>query len=343
MANVQKYFEKFHSEIRIDYDLSETLRNSRDAILKKIRKYLQDNNKPSFNVMLQGSYAMKTGVKPIGQLEYDIDVALRFDISEGDYTATEVRQWIYNAVKDHTNDVQSKGACIRVNYQVGHHVDLVAYAVQQDTWGKEKFNLAHKDKGWIDADPLSLLAYVESAMENFKDTEDSTTKTNQFRRLVRYLHRWDDVAMPNESKAKPCGLAFVLLVKNFVGSKVLLNGKSDDLSALLILSNSISNGYGRIIVKKPTPEYEDLFGSLTETQMTQLQGRFKNLRDSLTKAKNEPSEKKACEILKVQFGGDFPIGDDDVNKALFSAPFVAAGSSFPNQPIIPPNKPGKFA
>jgi Second Messenger Oligonucleotide or Dinucleotide Synthetase domain len=341
MANVQKHFEKYHDAIRMDYDINKQLAEKRDIILAKIRKYLQDNQKPGFQAVLQGSYVMKTGVKPSGDLVYDIDVGLRFDISEGDYTAAEVRKWVYQAVKDHTNDVQPKGACIRVSYSEGYHVDLVMYAVQEN-WGVLSFKLAHKDRGWVDANPEALLKHVYDAMKNFEETDDAATKTNQFRRLVRYLHRWDDVAMPRESAAKPCGLAFVLLVKKYVPYKVLSGGKPDDLSALINLANAVSNSLGNISVTKPTPEYEDLFGGLTATQMVQLKTRFINLAKSLTQAKSEADEKKACQILKKEFGEDFPV-PDDVRESLLAAAFTSSGPSFPNQPIIPPNKPGRFA
>jgi hypothetical protein len=62
MADVQKYLEQFHKEIRMDYDLSSTLAEKRDIILKRIHDYLKENSKPSFNEMLQGSYIVKTGI-----------------------------------------------------------------------------------------------------------------------------------------------------------------------------------------------------------------------------------------------------------------------------------------
>jgi hypothetical protein len=36
MANVQKYFEKFHEAIRTDYETNKELRDKRDIILDKI-------------------------------------------------------------------------------------------------------------------------------------------------------------------------------------------------------------------------------------------------------------------------------------------------------------------
>ena len=192
MADVQKYFEQFHKEIRMDYDLNKTLAEKRDIILDRIMNYLKEEKKPLFRSMLQGSYIMKTGVKPIEKLDYDIDVGLRFDIHENNYVALDVREWLHNATKDHTEKVESRGPCTRVIYKDGYHVDLVAYAVYKNNLGSEIHKLAHKQNGWRDANPIGLLDFFEKVIANYEETEDSATKTNQFRRVVRYIRRWDD-------------------------------------------------------------------------------------------------------------------------------------------------------
>jgi hypothetical protein len=345
MANVQKYFEKYHDAIRVDYDSSRPLREKRDIILDKIRKHLQDNKRQSFDELLQGSYILKTGVKPIGKLVHDIDVGLRFEVDSATTSATEVRKWVYEAVENHTDEVKSKGPCIRVTYSDGFHVDLVMYAVNTVA-GVQTFKLAHKDKGWRNADPQKLRETIETVMDRFKGTEDTATKTNQFRRLARYLHRWDDVAIPYESAAKPCGLAFVLLIKNCVPTKVLAGvNDSDDLAALLLVTGAVKASSGRICAYKPTPEYEDVFGQISDDDMKKLKDRFSSLHDSLIKARDEKNERKACQILREKFGSDFPVPEEAVTKeSLFSAPFVpSSGMSFPNVAITPPNKPGQFA
>lgn len=343
MADVQKYFEQFHKEIRMDYDINKTLADKRDIILDRIKNYLEENENPSFQEMLQGSYIMKTGVKPIEELDYDIDVGLRFDINEKDYSALDVRGWIYNATKDHTETVKLKGPCVRVIYKDGYHVDLVAYAVYKDILGKEIYKLAHKQNGWRDADPQGLLDFFEKVIKNYEETEDSITKTNQFRRIVRYIRRWDDEAMPNESDAKPSGLAFILLTHQYLGSKIVNNNKPDDLVALIRISNAVSSTIGRISIKKPTPEFEDLFAKINDEDMEKLKKRFKELLNVLRQAQGETSEKKACLLLKKQFGRDFPVPEEDASgKSLLGKAFVATGLSFPDKPLVP-NKPGKFA
>ena len=103
MANIQKYFESFHDKIRMDYDLNSELAEKRDIVLKIVSDYLQGEGLPSFERLLQGSYKMKTGVRPVDDLPYDIDIGLCFSIDPNKYSATTVRGWILSAVDGHTD------------------------------------------------------------------------------------------------------------------------------------------------------------------------------------------------------------------------------------------------
>ena len=96
---------------------------------------------------------MKTGVVPIEELEYDIDVGLEFPFDENEYGAKEVREWIYEAVDGHTDWVENKGPCVRVGYTKGYHVDLVSYASWEDLPGQTQFRMANKSNGWRPSHP----------------------------------------------------------------------------------------------------------------------------------------------------------------------------------------------
>ena len=326
MANVQKQFEQFHSAIRVDYDMAQELREKRDIVVKRIKKYLTDNGKPTVRELLQGSYKMKTGVKPIADMEYDIDIGLRFDFHEDEHSASDVRAWIYDAVKDHTKRIEDKGPCIRVVYEKGFHLDLVTYAVW-DQGGADQYRLAHKKRGWVEADPPKLLEHFDTARESYKNTKDSATQTDQFRRAVRCLRRWDDVALPEESKAKPCGLAFVLLCRSRLSPTTRVDGTSDDAAALESLARSASQVAGRIVESKPTPEYEEMFASLTDSQMKDLKSRLATLAESLRNAAAEPDTVKACELLRKQFGDDFPVPAPEDTAKKTAAPAIVTSSS----------------
>ena len=327
MADVQKQFETFHFVIRTDYDMNSTLAAKREIILQRIRKYLADRHLPGFQELLQGSYRMKTGVVPIADLEYDIDVGLRFGFSEDDYAAKTVRKWVFEAVDGHTENVEAKRPCIRVTYADGYHVDLVIYAWWNDGWGQEQFRLAHKTNGWRAADPPRLLSYVKTARKRFEGTEDAKTGTDQFRRIVRYLRRWNDVQIPKSSNAKPSGLAFVLFAAQHLQPVLTWNGQSDDRQALEALATYAATLPGRLIAQKPTPEYEDMFARLSDADMAGLKTRFGVLASALQEAGKTADPVKACQILQVVFGLDFPVPASEETAKQTQAPAIAPSSS----------------
>lgn len=329
MADIQKHFEKFHETIRVDYDMSSELRDKRDIVLARIRKYLQDKGLPGCRELLQGSYKMKTGVKPIEDLEYDLDIGLRFDFTESEHTAAEVRGWVYNAVKDHTKRIEDRNPCVRVVYEAGYHLDLVTYAVWTDAGGKEQFRLAHKETGWRPADSPALLEYVRSyRKQNFAETEDGLTSTDQFRRCVRCLRRWNDVQIPYEDAAKPTGLAFVLLaIQRGLTKSVFLDERPDDRRSLALLTRAIAGTLGRITARKPTPEYEEIFERLGDKEMTAFKTRMSSLADALEFAGNTADPVKACQRLRDVFGEDFPVPDSEDTAERTRGPAIITSSS----------------
>lgn len=332
MARVQKQFEQFHESVRADYGMNSVLCEKKDIIVNRIRKHLREKSRPGFTELLQGSYKMKTGVVPTSGLEYDIDAGLRFDFSEKDYEAKTVRKWVFEAVDGHTEKVDEKGPCIRVTYADGYHVDLVCYAVWQDTVGVEQYRLAHKTDGWVPADPPKLLEHVKKKRAPFKkpycDTTDVATKTDQFRREVRYLKRWNDVAIPTDRHDKPTGLAFTLLCGERLSPRTFVDdGAPDDLTALYLLARPLGQLIGRIVANKPTPQYEDMFGRLSDEEMKKLKERFATLADTLDAAAREPDPVEACKKLQKVFGPDFPVPKTDDTAKKSSAPAIVTSSA----------------
>ena len=226
MANIQKYFEEFHNKIRTDYDMNDELREKRDVVIGTVKKYLKEQGHPSCEELLQGSFRVGTGIKPIEDLEYDIDVGLRFCFRDSEHTAKDVRRWVFQSVEGHTGSVVEMGPCTRVNYATGFHIDLVAYSTWDEN-GQTQYRLAHNKNGWRHSDPPALIAYVKKIREQFKGTEDSATSTDQFRRVVRYLKRWNDEAIPTDQEYKASGIALLVLAAHHLAPRQSWDGVSE--------------------------------------------------------------------------------------------------------------------
>ncbi len=330
MANIQKQLERFHKNIKVE---SSELIEKRDIIEKKIKKSLSEDNKPIPNLLNQGSYIYGVGIKPASGEDYDIDVGLDFNIKSSDYNAEEVRKWVYDAIKKHTDEVQSKGPCIRVIYQVGYHVDLVCYARYKNNDLIENFQLAHKNGSWIASDPKKIKDHIKKSRERFKDTKDSSG-SDQLQRVVRYLKRRNDLAFPGESNDKPIGLAILLYCIDALRDPVYdSQGNLDDLQALIYISERAKNS-SRICVKKPD-NGEDIFSKISEQGMEKLITKFQKLHEALLDARNSNHLEDACKIMREQFGNDFPLEKNNEDKEKKKASFLSSAVPNYKTPIKP--------
>ena len=132
MVNLQSEFIDFHNTIKLDIE-NATLREKRDILLKKLKDKISEDA-ASYTSFNQGSYAMGTGIKP-DDGDYDIDVGLKFDINQDDYSdPIEVKKWVKNALDGHTKKVVIRRSCVTVTYQGdgedAYHVDFAVYAAK---------------------------------------------------------------------------------------------------------------------------------------------------------------------------------------------------------------------
>lgn len=333
MANdFQTQFRGFHENIKLD-DEAKVLTEKRERVLSRLReglrKLFEERGKaaPTFRHFNQGSYAMSTGVKPLNG-DYDIDVGLRFDISKEDYSdPVEVKRWVYEVLKNHTSKVDVRRPCVRVYYmengEPAYHVDLAIYAAKSSDGklylARGKLNSSPENRVWEESDPLR---FIELVRERFQGEE-----RDQFRRVIRYLKRWRDVKFPPEGNAAPIGIGFTVAAylwfqPQFVTVDHFSNKRRpDDLGALLGFVGAMlwrfSSKYHegewaeRLQAHLPVAPGNDVFEKMTNRQMAQFKEKLEALRDALERAKNEESLFKACEILREQFGNEFPLPSDE--------------------------------
>lgn len=325
MANIQTYFNKFHDEIRVkNFEENEVLRQKRDIILDKLKDKLPDFV-PAYTTMNQGSYAMKTGVKPIDG-EYDIDVALLFQMSKDDYEAIEAKKWVYEALEGHTDNVKIKVPCVTVTYKEkgkeAFHVDLTIYTTENDDGetylAKGKLHSKKENQFWDISNPDKLINKVNS---HYKDEEER----KQFRRVIRYMKRWKDVNFSGSSNGKPTGISLTACALKYMEPKVknfFTNEKEiDDLSALITFVKNIKDNFSyvyntetetwnkRLNIELPVPPGNDLLEKMTDSQMNNFWGKLINLLNQLEEAEKEIDIVEQTELLRKAFGSDFPVAE----------------------------------
>lgn len=336
MPALQKHFEEFHSNIKLDEDDEKaTLRKKRETLLQALRDNI-DNDVPSFESFNQGSYSMHTGVVPVGG-NYDIDVGLIFDCKQEQYPdPVTLKTKVRDALDSNGRTVQIRRPCVTVNYmrngEPEYHVDLAVYAKRDDgllDLAKGKEGSAKEFRVWEASDPKRLTEIICTA---FKAPDELA----QYRRCIRYLKRWRHVQFRNGGA--PLSIALSVAAKQWFTPRFETSGKPADLLAMLDWSETMlsrfetayteSEGWHeRLKVMLPVTPNSDLMAGMSKGQMTTFKERLQTLRDALRDAYDEDLPEDACKLLNKQFGDDFKIPEKYETAKTVSAPVISTGNS----------------
>ncbi len=323
----QKYFNKFHEQIKLSNE-NKYLITSREAIKKSLKAGLEKVLKhkgisiPTF--FDQGSYAMGTGIKPTtGEVTFDIDEGVIFDIRESDYSdPTVVKKWVAEALSDQTKMGSSiKEPCVRVVYSENdeekYHVDLAIYcriASEIDSplrLARGKEFSADENKYWDPSDPITL--------KNLINNKFSGESSYQFKRIIRYLKRWKDVQFSSNGNSKPSGISLTVLAYLHFQPSFDMDGNPQDIFALQGMLSRALNGIShstRMQVLLPTTPYNDLLSRMSDLQYQNFYEKLLRLSSDIDYAIEKKDEAVILSTLASQFGDDFPIDPEDTKKAM---------------------------
>jgi len=317
MANNQEQFNSFHDAI--NSSKREKLKENRDAIRKRITTYFKHNLSEEIAPIYreQGSYAMFTILNPImddsGLGAYDLDdgVVFQGESEEDRKSITWYHSKIVEAVTGHTDqDPKDKDTCVRVIYADGHHIDLPIYF---EVKGDEHPQLAHKSKGWKDADPQELTDWFT----------DQCRDKPMLRRLVRYLKAWCEYISSKKRFKMPSGCSLTMLAATHYVD-------NDDKREDIALSKMLSSMYGSLSAEngfkcsRPTyPKGEDLFEDYSESRKNNFLNELKSFMEDADRAVNCTNQKDGCEKWQKHFGPRFSCStakdeDEDARQKDFA-------------------------
>lgn len=334
MADIQRQFLRFDEAIRLKrFDENATLREKRDAVLNRLRDRhnawrREGRRVPVFEPFLQGSYQMGTGVLPADG-DYDIDVGLRFDCPRESFSdPVALKTLVFDALKDHTSNVELRRSCVTVFYQRAgepvYHVDLAVYAQEPRLFGgrelfiaKGKTNSEARLRVWEPSDPEGLVDWVGRRFDG--------EEQQQFLRVVRALKRWKSEKFKTDGTNAPSGIALTIaagtmlrpsIQREFFGNKTT----PDDVEALVNLTDTMARAFERrgigsqgtplyrLAVKLPLTPFADVCERMSDGQMTTFRERLLRLKDALVAARNDLDVATACTRMRGEFGDAFPTG-----------------------------------
>ncbi|MGE7713242.1 nucleotidyltransferase domain-containing protein [Priestia megaterium] len=325
MANLQEYFRKFHNSIKLDYDDNKELRDKRDELIEFLKDNMPEES-CSFKTFNQGSYAMFTGVKALDGGDYDIDIALLFNLSKEDYSnPITVKKWVYDSFCKEYDDVEMKKPCVTVKFESegenerDYHVDLAVFSSEnqdgQTYLARGQLHSAPENRCWEHSDPEKLVSDIKGFPSDSQDRE-------QFRRIVRFMKRWKDIKFKGQVN-RPSGIGLTVaglthFQAQYTQDFFTNTRKYSDLDALEIFVQSMLNSFipvlnsegeweDRLRVCLPTPPNNDIYSKMTGNQMMGFKDKLQCLLNKVQEAKLETDPVIACELMVEEFGDDFPI------------------------------------
>ncbi|MBC2714088.1 MAG: hypothetical protein HF978_02155 [Desulfobacteraceae bacterium] len=323
MANLHKQFQTFHDKVALTSAKKQSLKQARDAIRERIRKYFKDTLElavPKFKG--QGSYAMVTTTNPIDG-EFDIDDGVYLQHLDTDDeskwpTPATVHRWLVNATEGHTDEKPiDKQTCVRIKYAGKYHVDLPAYGIINDNC-----KLAIKgDKGWTVSDPKSITDWFIGKVK---------INGEQLRRIVRNLKAWADFQSGRRGKM-PSGLILTVLA-----SEHFISDDRDDICFSKTI-NAISNEVKTIFcVYNPKDANEELTERLTDAQKKRFQEAISDLASVSSDAINHENDHEASKLWRKQFGDRFPKVEQEQSEEESRANVAAVGAFYSSKNPIKP-------
>ena len=311
MADCSKNFKddkeeqnSFLSNISITTSEIKQLVKSRNELRKKIRIHLKDKKVKSTKFYRQGSYAHGTLIKPLDE-DYDIDDGVYLDLTsfEDELTTKTIHNWIVEAVKNHTQlDPVDKEACVRSLFKAGYHIDLPAYKIEvvnkndEDEEDEEIYYIAKKTAGWEESDPRAMTDWFLNQIK---------IKSEQLRRLVKYIKAWRDYRGTKNSTKLPSGLTLTILVCEQYESDT-----RDDISFYETVKKIETRLKEDEDIWKPYEPTENMRDYISDAQFKNFLGELKTLIENGKSSIIEDSCEEAAKIWQKSLGDRFPIYKD---------------------------------
>ena len=131
------YFQKFLSE---EVDLNKTRLDRLNDSSAAVDTFLGANLEAYEKTERQGSYGLKTIIKPVGTREYDADMLLYMAYDENKEPKDYINE-VYNCLKEndtYKEKVHRRTRCVYINYAGDFHLDLVPCITQQNWFTQEE-------------------------------------------------------------------------------------------------------------------------------------------------------------------------------------------------------------
>ena len=270
------YLESLLLGICEKLQLSPSLYKQANERYESITKILQDDdafNNTELNLYPHGSFKLKTTVKPIKDEDYDLDFVAEIT-STTNMSPRDLYDHIFRILKNdgiHTNMIEKKSRCIRINYANAFHMDIMPGKRINEASSeiivpdKDLSNWYHHSdpKGfakWFEDQARKQILFERNIIQESFEIEKVTDqelaeKLEPLRRAVQLVKRYRDIYCDENNREPVRSIIICALmgqISSFTGETIQIIERFCDYVNSLILKNK-----GKpFVVKNPVVEEE---------------------------------------------------------------------------------------
>jgi len=192
MFDLHKEIHQFYCDhVRLTSDQRSELAGYRDTNYKRLISGLDKlgYHRPTRKCD-QGSYAMHT-TNQHPEKDYDIDVAIIFDIDDLPSSPLDARKRVESAMNEGGGNFsqphEARTNAVTVWYQEGYHVDLAIHRRYFDGFGNEI--IEHAGVQWTQRNPMDITNWFNDLVNSASPSKENgaTVPEGQMRRIVQLL------------------------------------------------------------------------------------------------------------------------------------------------------------
>lgn len=309
MANCNKQFKDYDSNLSIPSSKKTKMNESREAARYKLKDWFKENH-PDYPISfwIQGSHKNSLNIRTEDDdCDQDDGIYIDRDPDES-VVGTTLQEWIFEAIKDITTvNVEHKNRCIRNNYKP---YNLGSYHIDYPSYYKTEYMLhpllTVKNGDLEESDPQEFTKWLD----------EQTDDKGQLRRIIRYMKGWCHYKSSEHDMLNGLTLT-VLICNNYVAKDA-----RDDVAlyeTLLGIQTDLNAKWECIMPSTPN---DDLLAGYNYAFQINFMNRLANLINDGKKALEESSEYEASKLWKEHMGTRYPLASREAkigNRAALGA------------------------
>jgi Second Messenger Oligonucleotide or Dinucleotide Synthetase domain len=314
----ESQFDAFDAKLILD----DTRRNRIESAYGRFVNFCKSDGELSVAMkgepFFQGSYSYGTIIRPLRELEFDVDVIYPFSLKvfNANTSPHQVLNWFAGRLRqsdDYKQRLINKPRCIRLDYASDFHLDIIPST--DELQNRQPLAVPTRDAvGWIANDPVGIAKWV--GILDDKSMLSDLHSEFRFRRAVRMLKRWRDEAFSPQDAPSSILLLTILGKHEPTGryspplQNPLFPRFSNDASYIfdmLALSHDCLQRSGHQSFLHPTLVSDNLASAWTAAQVRNFLDALATALNNLGEAMKSDTEAVSISYYKRVFGATFPL------------------------------------